>query len=82
MTVISTPLLATAGEAAEPMPTVLSAEDAAKWARAMVALHTGDALHMAMDEASNYLLNSLGYSEFVEIFHAATCGEHSPREGE
>lgn len=37
---------------------------------------SGDALHRAFDQASNSLLCSLGYSEFVAAFRNATEGYH------
>jgi hypothetical protein len=36
----------------------------------------GDALHRAFDQASNSLLCSLGYGDFVGAFIAATEGYH------
>ncbi len=77
MTVTSTPPLATDGEAAEPMPTVLSPVEALRWAKALTALHQGEALHRAFDKACCELLCSLGFGDFVEEFMKATKGYHA-----
>jgi hypothetical protein len=36
----------------------------------------GDELHKAFDQASNAILSSLGYSDFVDTFVHATDGYH------
>lgn len=36
----------------------------------------GDALHKAFDQASNNILSSLGYSDFVDAFLNAVAGYH------
>lgn len=77
MTVISTPPLATVGEAAEPTQIVLSPADAHKLAKALVALHKGEALHRAFDKACCELLNNLGFGDFVDEFKKATKGYHA-----
>lgn len=77
MTAPSTPSLATSGEAAEPTQTVLSPADAHQLAKALVALHKGEALHRAFDQACCDLLNSLGFGDFVQEFMKATKGYHA-----
>jgi hypothetical protein len=59
------------------MPTVLKPEDAARWARDLVALHEGEALHRAFDKSCCHILNNLGFGEFVAEFQKATKGYHS-----
>jgi len=41
---------------------------------------SGDELHRAFDQASNDILSSLGYFEFVAEFKSATLGYHVPKE--
>ena len=77
MTTTSTQPLVTGGEAAEPTQTVLKPEEAARWARALVALHKGEALHRAFDKACCELLSNLGFGEFVDEFRKATKGYHA-----
>lgn len=77
MTTTSTQPLETGGEAAEPMQIVLKPEEAARWARALVALHKGEALHRAFDKACCELLSNLGFGEFVDEFVKATKGYHA-----
>lgn len=50
---------------------------AAAQSRELTKQLTGNELHKAFDQMSNQLLCSLGYSEFVDAFVAATEGYHT-----
>jgi len=54
----------------------LTPEEAKALAEQLTTNFSGNMLHKEFDQASNNLLISLGYSEFVNTFKKATEGYH------
>ena len=52
--------------------------EAAHMASELTRTLSGDPLHKAFDQASNAILSSLGFGDFVAEFERATHGYHSP----
>lgn len=54
----------------------LTPEQAASMARTMTKDLSGSELHKAFDRASNEILRSLGFGDFVDQFMSAVAGYH------